>query len=41
LEYEVFICYFNPHGCGHHLTPVFTFHPCRLPPSGSQPPSNY
>ena len=27
LEYEVFICYFGPHGSGHQPTPVDTFHP--------------
>ena len=36
LEYEVFICYFGPHGSEDHPTPVHTFHPCGLPPSGSQ-----
>ena len=38
LEFGVFICYFGPHGSGHHPTLVGTFHPCRLPPSGLQTP---
>ena len=25
LEYEVFISYFDPHGSGHHPTPIDTF----------------
>ena len=40
LEHEVFICYFDSHGSGHHLTQVDTFHPHKLPPSGSQPHQN-
>ena len=40
LEYEVFICYFGPHGGEHHPTPVDTFHPCGLPPSGLQTHQN-
>ena len=41
LEFEVFICYFGPHGSEHHSTPINTFHPCRLPPNGSQTPLEY
>jgi hypothetical protein len=41
LEYEVFICYFGWRGSGHHPTLVDTFHPRRLPPNGSQTPSEY
>jgi hypothetical protein len=40
LEYEVFIYYFGPHANGQHPTLVDTFHPCRLPPSGSQTHQN-
>ena len=40
LEYEVFICYFGPHGSGHHPPPGDTFHPRRLPPSGLQTHKN-
>ena len=36
LEYEVFISYFGPHGSP---TLVDTFHPRKLPPSGSETPS--
>ena len=36
LEYEVFLCYFGPHGSGHHPSGVDTFHPRRLPHSGTQ-----
>ena len=42
LEYDIFTCYFSPHGgSGYHPTPVDTFHPSRLPPSESQTPSKY
>ena len=41
LEYEVLICYFGSHGSGHHPILVDTFHSGRLPPSGSQTPSDY
>ena len=41
LEHEVFMCYFGPHGSGHYPTLVDTFHPCRLPPSGSRTQSWY
>ena len=37
LEYEAFMCYFDPHGSGHHPTLVDTFHPCRLPLVGRKP----
>ena len=40
LEYEVFISYFDPHDGGVHFTPIDTFHPHRLPPSGLQTPLN-
>ena len=36
LEFEVFICYFDPHDRGHHPTPVDAFHPRGLPPCRSQ-----
>ena len=36
LDYEVFICYFGPHGSGHHPTPINTFHARGLPPSELQ-----
>ena len=37
LEYEAFICYFNPHDNGHNPALVDAFHPHRLPPSGRKP----
>jgi hypothetical protein len=41
LEHEVFICYFGPHGSGHHPTLVDTLHSHRLPPSESQTQLQY
>ena len=41
LEYEAFICYFNPHDNGHNLALVDAFHPRRLPPSGLQTALEY
>ena len=42
LEYEGFICYFDPqHGSGHHRTIMNTFPPRRLLPTGSQTPIEY
>lgn len=41
LEYEFFICCFDPYISGHHPTSVDTFYPRRLPPGGSQTPSKF
>ena len=41
LEYENFICYFDPHDNLHHPTTISTFHPRRLPHGGWQTPSKY
>ena len=36
LEHGIHMCYFGPHDGGQHPEPIHTFHPCRLPPGGSQ-----